>query len=184
MNWWVNSVSIDFNVPFSHGLIIESILFLRKLSKVREKIIPSPEPFYLQNTFPCFPPCQFIMSKSKPYWPRHILAWKEPKSGVLSWWGSVQTLALQAGLYPRPLPSLSAGFYLNNLPFLKRENILWNFFSFFYNFETESKCISNEIIYRKPFFMVLMNPYAWQQWRRRHGEQTLNTVGEGEGGWN
>ena len=32
--------------------------------------------------------------------------------------------------------------------------------------------------------MVQMNPRAGQQWRRRHGEQALDTVGEGEGGLN
>ena len=133
MNWWVNSVSIDFNVPFSHGFIIESLLFLLKLSKVREKIIPSPEPFYLQNTFPCFPPCQFTMCKSKRYWARHRLAWKEPKSGVLSWWGSVQTLALQAGLHPKTT-AFTVCWLLSKWPSLsqKRKYIVDFFFIFLY----------------------------------------------------
>ena len=32
--------------------------------------------------------------------------------------------------------------------------------------------------------MVLMNQFAGQQWRRRPREQTVDTVGEGEGGTN
>ena len=32
--------------------------------------------------------------------------------------------------------------------------------------------------------MVLMNLFAGQQWRRRHTKQTVDTVGEGEGGTN
>ena len=32
--------------------------------------------------------------------------------------------------------------------------------------------------------MVLMSLYAGQQWKRRHSEQALDTVGEGEDGTN
>ena len=32
--------------------------------------------------------------------------------------------------------------------------------------------------------MVLMNPFAGQQWRCRHREQTVGTVGEEENGTN
>ena len=32
--------------------------------------------------------------------------------------------------------------------------------------------------------MALMNISVWQQWRRRHREQTVDTVGKGEGGTN
>jgi len=32
--------------------------------------------------------------------------------------------------------------------------------------------------------MVLMNLFAGQEWRNRHREETLDTVGEGEGGTN
>ena len=179
MNWWVNSVSIDFNVPFSHGFIIESVLFLLKLSKVWEKIIPSPEPFYLQNTFRCFPPCQFTMPKSKRYWPRHRQAWKETKSGVLSWWGSVQTFALQAGLYPKTI-ALTVCWFLSKWPSLsqKRKCIVEFFFHFSITLKQNQKCISNEIIYRRPFFMVLMNPYAGQQWRQRHANRLWTQWGK------
>ena len=179
MNWWVNSVSIDFNVPFSHGFIIESVLFLLKLSKVWEKIIPSPEPFYLQNTFPCFPPCQFTMPKSKRYWPRHRQAWKETKSGYSAGEVLSRPLLSRLAYILRPLPSLSAGFYLNDLLFLKRENVLWNFFFHFsITLKQNQKCISNEIIYRRPFFMVLMNPYAGQQWRQRHANRLWTQWGK------
>ena len=39
-------------------------------------------------------------------------------------------------------------------------------------------------VYMESRKMVLMNPFAGQQWRCRHREQTVGTVGEEENGTN